>query len=370
MAIVYGSPDFEENSLVTALRLTDCYAGETVLVCTDVERTRRYLRLVAATVGGDPEAIRVLLLRKWRVLGLYGRAELVFYTHGWFFNPRSIGRRLHVNLWHGTGPKIARNRNFASEYASDALSSASLPWGEATGRSLGMTDPVRVVPGNARADLLRRQSTTREKLGWRHDEPVVLWVPTYRQSNQVSVGTLTEGALLVEKEATTLLDAAQRHGVRLIVKPHPFDAARLDQFGVECVTTAQLWDSGVPLSQALAASDAVVSDYSSTWVDAMAGGVPVGLYCPDIGVYDQHRGFNFPAMSDVAAELLLSAQDDLEEFFAAAAAHECFRPESQEACADRLQIRRGPRSRAMLEAVRELGLELKGFDFHLRREPS
>ncbi len=363
LAVVYGAPDYEENSLVTALRLSERYPGETVLVCRDPVATRRYLELAAETVGGDPAAIRLQRLDKWQVLRLVGRAELLFYTHGLFFSPRTFGRRLHVNLWHGTGPKSSANHNFASVFEADALSSASPVWGVDTARTLGSRAPVTVLPGNARSDLLVTSAQIRSRLGW--GEPVVLWLPTYRRSSDVSIGTLNEGRPILDSGAGALIAAAQRHGVRLIVKPHPFDAEQLHGLGVELVTTAQLWDSGVALGQALASSAAVISDYSSAWVDAMAAGVPVGLYCPDLDQYDRDRGFNQPPMADIAAGLLLPTPADLDELFAAVAAGAEFRPEAQRSCFESLQLTRGPRSAALLRAVGELGRERRGWDFGL-----
>lgn len=363
LAVVYGAPDYEENSLVTALRLTDRYPGETVLVCVDPVATRRYLDLAAETVGGDPAAVRLQRLDKWQVLRLVGRAELLFYTHGLFFSPRTFGRRLHINLWHGTGPKSSANHNFASVFEADALSSASPVWGVDTARTLGSREPVTVLPGNARSDLLVTSAEIRSRLGW--DEPVVLWLPTYRRSTDVSIGTLNEGRPIVDQGAGALTAAAQRHGVRLIVKPHPFDAERLDGLGVELLTTAQLWDAGVALGQALASSAAVISDYSSAWVDAMAAGVPVALYCPDLDQYDRDRGFNQPPMADLAGGLLLPAPADLDELFAAVAAGAGFRPAAQRSCFEALQLTRGPRCDQLLSAVGELGRERRGDDFGL-----
>lgn len=368
LALVYGSPDFEENSLVTALGLSEVYRGETVLVCTQPERTRRYLQIAAETVGGDPAAIRLQRLDKWHVLRLFGRAELVFTTHGLFFSPPSSGRRLHVNLWHGTGPKSAANRNFASVFSADALSSASPVWGTDTARTLGTRKPLTVLPGNARADLLVTSTSIRARLGWTKQRPVVLWVPTYRRSATVSVGTLREGRS-VRDEGVGIAAAAERHGIRLIIKPHPFDAEAFDGLGVETLDTPELWERGVAFGQALASSAAVISDYSSAWVDAMAAGIPVGLYCPDLDQYDRDRGFNSPPMADIAAGLLMWQPRDVDEFFAAAAAGTAFRPAAQQACAQALGLVPGPRSAALLRAVGALGRDRLGDDFGLDPQP-
>jgi CDP-Glycerol:Poly(glycerophosphate) glycerophosphotransferase len=364
LAVVYGAPDYEENSLVTALRLTELYPGRTILVCRDPVRTGRYLDIAAAVIGGDPAGVMLHPLRKWRLLDTIGRAELLFYTHGLFASPPALGSRLHINLWHGTGPKSSANRNFPSRFQADALSSASPVWGAATARSLGTVEPVTVLPGNARADLLVQTSRARERLGWEADEAVVLWLPTYRRSTDVSVGTLREGVPLLKQGIKLLRESAARNGVRLIVKPHSFDAERLEALGAELLRTDDLWARGVTLGETLAASDAVISDYSSAWVDAMAAGVPVGLYCPDLDAYDHDRGFNPPPMWECAAGLFLQTPADLDEFFGSVSSRG-FRPRYQKASADVLGLVPGPRSAAMLQQVGMLGLRRRGDDFGL-----
>ena len=362
LAVVYGAPDYEENSLVTALRLTERYKGQIVMVCHNPEKTAQYLKTVSKVIGGNPAVITCVEMNRWKVLwSYYGPAELVFYTHGMFFSPKSVGKRLHINLWHGTGPKLASNKNFKSAFDADTLSSASPVWGVSTAKSLRMTTQ-RVIAGNARADLLERSDQVRSQLGW--NGKVVLWLPTYRRSTEVSIGTLAEGKTFVSKHAGELAEHAAAHNIRLMAKPHPFDADQLTDLGIEVITNTDIWDNGITNSQLIAAADGVISDYSSAWVDALIANVPVALYCPDLAEYVADRGFNQPPMDQVAKDLLIYSAS-MSEFFEAISAGVAFRAHAQTQLKETLKLSAGPRADQMLDQVRDLAQGLKNFKIDL-----
>lgn len=362
IALVYGAPDYEENSLVTALRLSQRYKGQIVLICQSPAKTAQYLSTVSKVIGGNPTAINYVAMNRWKVLwSYYGPAELVFYTHGMFFSPKSIGKRLHINLWHGTGPKLASNKNFKSAFDADALSSASPVWGVSTAKSLRMSNQ-RVISGNARADLLERSDQTRTKLGW--NEKVVLWLPTYRRSTEVSIGTLAEGKTFVSEHAVELSKHAAAHNIRLIAKPHPFDAEQLTDLGIEVITNTEIWDKEITNSQLIAAADGAISDYSSAWVDALIADVPVALYCPDLAKYVADRGFNQPTMDQVAKDLFIDAAS-MNEFFHAISQGQAFRAAAQTQLKETLKLSAGQRADQMLDQVRDLAQSLKNFKIDL-----
>jgi CDP-glycerol glycerophosphotransferase (TagB/SpsB family) len=86
------------------------------------------------------------------------------------------------------------------------------------------------------------------------------------------------------------------------------------------------------LYQFLGACDGLISDYSSVWVDFLATGRSIALYCPDIDAYRATRGFNAPDLAEVAAGLLITGGERAGEFFAAVARHETYAAGAQDAC--------------------------------------
>jgi hypothetical protein len=378
VALVYGAPDYEENSLVAAVHLASRYSGRVVLLCADLVATRGYLGHVGAVLGIDASRVELVRKRTFTNLPLFSSAELVFYTHGLFFSPAPLGRRLHVNLWHGTGPKSSVLAQLRSTYYPSLHSAASRPWGESTARSLGMPASTAVVPGNARQDLVRPPADLRglSLLGLRTDRPFVLWMPTYRRSDDISLLPLAEGVSLLTPVAgpapADLAAAAERAGVQLVMKPHPKDHEQLASLGVPLLTSEQIWAAGLSVGELMGAAAAMVSDYSSAWVDFLGLRRSVGLYCPDLERYAADRGFNDPPLDVVAADIFLRSVADLDEFFGAVAAGTVWRAAGLAACAAALEVadaRPGAgRSRAaeLLDAVREAGLARHGHDFNLQ----
>ena len=139
-ALVGGLPDTEENSLTTAVGLTRRYVGRVLLVANDLDRTRQQLQRVAALLGAPAAATKITVIPKagWRTYWTFVTAELVCYTHGLYDSPRPGRRRIHVNLWHGTGPKWNANANFAQRIGAQAHSASSPLWGVEAIRALSM----------------------------------------------------------------------------------------------------------------------------------------------------------------------------------------------------------------------------------------
>src|SRR4051794_37854022 len=86
-AFLYGGNDLEENLLVTALALSECYQGRIVVMADDPAVSERALRVVAEVLDSDPSRVDV---RKSTLLGgicLFASSELVFSTHFRFSGP-------------------------------------------------------------------------------------------------------------------------------------------------------------------------------------------------------------------------------------------------------------------------------------------
>ena len=61
-AVVFGKPDFEENSLAVTAELARSYEGQVILLCNNVERALRYLGVVQAVETFPIE--RVTLIKR------------------------------------------------------------------------------------------------------------------------------------------------------------------------------------------------------------------------------------------------------------------------------------------------------------------
>ncbi|HLT60564.1 MAG TPA: CDP-glycerol glycerophosphotransferase family protein, partial [Microlunatus sp.] len=359
-ALVGGLPDTEENSLTTALGLTRRYAGRVIMVANDVAVVTRQLHRVAGLLGRPEAADAVTVVPKagWRTYWTFVTAELVCYTHGLYDSPRPLRRRVHVNLWHGTGPKWNANANFAQRIGAQAHSASSPLWGLEAIRALSMRPDTALVTGNPRQDVIAA-ATDRSVLpgvGIDPDRPFVLWLPTFRNSSAAGLVGLTEGEPLSAEAGRAFTAAAEQADVQLIAKPHRLDAARLGELGLRVITDDDLAAAGVTLYQLIGLADGMLSDYSSVWVDYLDLGRSIGLYVPDLDRYADGRGLNLPLLGDVAGELIVTEQTAA-DFFAAVAAGKCFAEDGQQALRRRLamiSVPLGERTDRMITEIAEL----------------
>ena len=107
-AVVHGWPDNEGNAIEVLRGLRRRYRGRIYWLLAD---TGYHGPDFAAADLAD--STRIVRLRKnslkamWRSL----TAEVTFFTHGLYTAVDAPGNRLVVNLWHGDGPKSARDLN-------------------------------------------------------------------------------------------------------------------------------------------------------------------------------------------------------------------------------------------------------------------
>lgn len=351
-ALVAGLPDSEENSLVTAIALARRFRGRVVLVANDPAAARIQLDRVAAVLDSSGVArdgqraareaaadVVVVPKRGLAPFGEFLRSAVVAYTHGLFDSPRPAGRRLHVNLWHGSGPKWNANARQSQRIGADVLAANNVLWGREVARALAMPPGTRIVPGNAREDVMlaARGGTPGDPrealaaLGLDPARPLVLWMPTFRASARAGRVGLREGQPLgagTDPVLERLVAEARAADVQLVLKTHRHDDDDYAARGVRALTTEDVLAAGLTLYQLVGLADAMVSDYSSVWVDFLATGRSVGLHCPDLAEYERERGLNDPPLRDVAGGVFLTSPDDAAELVADVAAGRVFRAEA------------------------------------------
>jgi hypothetical protein len=92
------------------------------------------------------------------------------------------------------------------------------------------------------------------------------------------------------------------------------------------------------LYQFIGASSAMVSDYSSVWVEYLDVDRPLLLYCPDIASYVDGRGLSRPYITDVAAGLIVEKVDDIRPFLEAVRNGADWRPDGRAAVRTALRL--------------------------------
>lgn len=340
--VVHGAPDTEENALAAVLASTQVFNGETIWMVDDAGAAHKTLRTAQAAYGfGDVSAVKVVKKARPRALVAFISAELVLHTHGVLSSPRTTGRRAHVFLGHGNGPKRIANQALPQVVSSDLAAGNAPVWGLCHLDDLRMPRERLRLAGNPRQDALARGCTRAQlvALGIDPMRPLVMWMPTYRKSSSLSPIATTDGdesALGASSLARALVEAHRAAGIQLIVKPHPLAADDARALGAKVLVDEDLWAAGVTTYQLVGQSKGLISDYSSIWTEALEAEKSVGLFCPDYDAYASTRGLNHPELREVAGAIMLTEVTDIEEFVASIVSGAQFRRTYSEEVRDRL----------------------------------
>lgn len=234
-----------------------------------------------------------LIIVPWRSLKgywYYLTSSYVFHTVGLYTFSQCLHRRLIVSLWHGMPIKNIAPVSAFGEYPERVLANVYLATSEFYRGIMARAFEVeedrvyicsqpRCVPlldMNARIESRRLHS-----IGLRDQEKFVLWMPTYRDrvvgKGRSFLDDLQAGF------AATLFARLEHHGVRLVIKLHPYEQASCHRvqhsFPNALVFDNQQWaDLKLQLYDVLAHSTGLISDISSVMIDYMLTRRPIGMF--------------------------------------------------------------------------------------------
>ncbi|MBR5337931.1 MAG: CDP-glycerol glycerophosphotransferase family protein [Lachnospiraceae bacterium] len=151
--------------------------------------------------------------------------------------------------------------------------------------------------GSPRCDIIvgdreKIRKEIRSRYGLSTDIKLLLYTPTFRSGNQTGKKAVTANISTVQFDRICDALSGKFGGEwRVMLRLHPQLAAIYEEMPLD-----ERYDCTIDVSQAddtselIAASDALITDYSSCAFDAMFGGIPVFLYADDIEDYVEDRG--------------------------------------------------------------------------------
>ncbi|WP_297344289.1 CDP-glycerol glycerophosphotransferase family protein [Amnibacterium sp.] len=348
-AVVYGFPASEGNAVEVVRELLAEYAGPVYWL------------------DGEPQALgtvdpRCVPTARLSVKGLwrYLRAEIVFYTHGLYGDPAPVPGQVIVNLWHGDGVKV---NGFPAPGArsiapADYVVGSSAVLTARKAEEFGQAPSAALITGNPRTDQFWRVSAkqVRDRLPAGLREGYLVWMPTFRVARAIGGrngwedGTSSQDGQLnaAMRDAVPRLEAA---GLPVVVRVHPLDVRRRAIPGTVLADEAFLERTNLTTSELLAGSDALITDYSSSWTDYLLLDRPIGFLMPDKQEFARRRGLFPPDVLDWLPGFDLDGHG-LEDFIADVASGGSFSKHLRSAAADRLQL--NPTHTAARDLLHEL----------------
>jgi CDP-glycerol glycerophosphotransferase len=249
-------------------------------------------------------------------------AGLVITTHA-PFRPHRLPRGQRVlTIWHGE----SLAKTFGELAGARPPESTWVTSMSTVGRAFRCAEfklpPERVlITGAPRNDLMMRADRERVRATVLDDpdDLLVLWLPTFRVrawDGRID-GTPFDGNVPLDTRELQQLDAwlEQHHGI-LLAKPHPVVpvSATAKYRRIQTIDSNWLKERDLTLYPLLRASDCLITDASTVWVDFLLNDRPIIFFFPDLEAYRRTRGLSLEPYEDwVPGPLIKSLQELLRE---------------------------------------------------------
>lgn len=245
-----------------------------------------------------PDGIREVLYGTYEHYHELGTARIwIDNQHKNFFTRKRNGQ-CYIQTWHGGGPlkKIEFDgENLSRSYLDLCEMNAELEdimisptrFNSALYRNAFHYHGEIMECGYPRNDIFWKANAARTQIrNLFHVEPeemLVLYAPTFR------IFELKEEAILNLAAVQNAIEKRFEKKCRMLVRFHPCAQGTAARYpGMEACTDVTQYSDAQEL---LAASDILITDYSSIMWDFSLSGKPVFLFHPDFALYEKERGY-------------------------------------------------------------------------------
>lgn len=231
------------------------------------------------------------------------RSKYYFFSHRDFSIHTPRDGQVFFNLTHGSSLKDLSKVAVSAEKNSYILSTSDFASSVHEKYFLG-GENKRAVLGYPRNDLLFDHMNVLEKLdiSTYENESVIIWMPTFRRAPAVdrndsgaSEETLDIPIIKNNQEWEVLNDVLVKGNTVLLIKPHPAQDLKFFKLdgktNIRLVTNQQLQEKSIELYHLLGESDALITDYSSVYMNYLLLDKPIGFTTDDIEKYTDNLGF-------------------------------------------------------------------------------
>lgn len=256
-------------------------------------------------------------------------SQFLFSTHMAFLFANNK-KQSYICLWHGMPLKKiglmqnADNVNYLNN-ASYFLSTSDF-FVPILAKCFGKKESVILPLGLPRNDLLFQNNNSLEKLGIvrKNKEKIIVYLPTFRKTYNNKVDDSRTDvfrndviSISSNKQLMSLNESLKDLGIIMIIKPHPLDSNTLyykNLGNIIIVPASLLLEKDIQLYHLLHESDALITDFSSVYVDYLALNRPIGFMLSDLDDYAHNRGFVFNNPLEFMPGERIYTQDDFNRF--------------------------------------------------------
>lgn len=246
-----------------------------------------------------------------------------------------------MNLWHGVPFKRigflskTAEKNMPTDLM-NTFSKIILPnhhMKKTYADSFLLNDEQFFCGGQPRNDLLISDSNPLEKLNIdsKKYDKVIMWMTTYRISKDERLRHTSDSdwsktglpLLLNQEIVNSVSQELAEQNILLLVKQHTTGKTAKEPISetnnIKLLEESDFLEKGLQLYEVLGQCDALITDYSSVFIDYLLVNRPIGFVVNDIEDYEKNNGFNFEKPLEYMPGQKLLSLDDLSQFILAIA---------------------------------------------------
>ena len=217
-----------------------------------------------------------------------------------------------VNLWHGMPLKKIGNlevgmENIDYNFFTKLVSSSEL-FTPIMKAAFNAKDEQMLLVGNIRNDELFKEKK----------EKKIIWMPTYRNSKNYHDSQAALIFSLGEEDFQNIEELLSNYGYQLYIKLHPLEESQLkfdmNYSTIHLLTEEIISEQYGTLYTFLGTTSALITDYSSVFLDYYLLNRPVAFTINDYEEYKDKRGFVFEDVKSLMVGSVIRDSHDLLEF--------------------------------------------------------
>lgn len=296
--IMESNPDFTDNTKKVFDKLIENKVNNNYKIIWFVNNSRQFKNIKIANVKFISVYSKCNILKKVRKLYYNYSAKVIIDCNKYIPKVRKNQFRLH--LCHGTPLKKVE------EYCKaigdvDYILEIGRFFRNIDSRIFEKNENCFLDLGFPRNDDLFNTNKIEDIFSEYIGKKLIVWLPTYRKhkenDEEYKESSLKFGlpAINSSEDFEKLDNVLQQANTILLIKLHPAqDTSVIEAFecrNIKLITDEHLIKNEMNLYKLLAASDALITDYSSVYYDYLLTKKPIGLAISDIDEYKKNVGF-------------------------------------------------------------------------------
>ncbi len=279
-------------------------------------------RIIVATNGEKPDTLPKNVKYRSLLRGFFSyiTAKYCFYSFGKYPVKPSKKQRV-VNLWHGmplktVGRLCGGSENDDQNFFTHVIATSPF-FADVMKKAFGAANEQVIITPQPRCDEMLKQTEMPQFL--KDYDKIVVWMPTVISSKKIGVNDCDYGNInpFNEKLISELNSLLKEKNALLVIKPHPMDDAKALQnmSNVVYINEDFLKHNNLSIYSILKRADALLTDFSSIFVDFLILNKPIAFIIENLEEYKKSRGFVVSDAEKLMCGDQIKSEKELFEFF-------------------------------------------------------